>query len=600
MPQFAYFSPYLNWQQDFPTGKIHAFEDQESVQLDCLTISDNEIKLLRSKREQINLECPICNSRMYYNQGYRKIRPDGSAVIGSKSSYFYHKNDEACHDSESLAHALTKKYLFTKLHEAGYVVREEHRHTINGKKVRADVAAFVGNGERSMLRLVVEVQASNIYPATVAKRVNVYRSEDVPTAWVLLLDDFFESYAGTFHDVIDLEKNTTVRVPIAAGEENPFVVTGKDSRAFMLIMNEYGYVLGLNHQGNVFLIRRDPVNEDKRMAAFMQGHNWTPQDELYKITRIADKDIVPTLELTPLIELEEEITMKGHQGNFFGGDEGQHNFTDGGEHGVDIDHTVIDFEKGKLEGADAYLALNPILLIQETWNAQRQARLNFIRQREEAEEKELAEQELRRIELERIAEEQRTRLEEEQRHAEQERIRQEEEREAEALNENIRQQAEKERTLEAERMARRDEFHPGRKLYITYQQEREIEKLLLLYGYEPVNSMDLLSLMQDEAEHLKSYLKGKVQVSPLIRLNRNEDTIWSAYRKLERLDRQQLERNLFPGGLPPWFATKKFKLEQQEYIEQKKLLKVNRHNSDNHKPKEPPPIPNEEQMKFDF
>ncbi|KJD42356.1 competence protein CoiA family protein [Paenibacillus terrae] len=360
MPQFAYICSFTGWEKQFPSGKVQWYKDQEFIELDSFTITKDEVQYIRRFKAE-DLLCPICEHRLVYNRGYQKD-VEGQATAIRRPS-FYHLNNESCFESESLAHAMTKRFLFEKLQEAGYEVREEHRHLIHGKRIRADVAAFTGSSIKQRLRLVVEVQSSNIYPSTMAKRVNAYYGEGLPTAWIILLDDFFDGYTGARKEVFDTDLGEFVFVPLEAGEESVFTVQGKDSKAFLMIMDMYGYVIGINYTGNVFLIRRDPDNEAYRIPALMRGLPWTPADEIYQITRIADKDICPTLLMTPLIQLQEDDTIS-ESDKFSGpalGGLGLGNHLTENEGGQVVEFG-IDFESGKLAGQVAEQALNPILL----------------------------------------------------------------------------------------------------------------------------------------------------------------------------------------------------------------------------------------------
>ncbi|MGW5982999.1 competence protein CoiA family protein [Bacillus mycoides] len=70
--------------------------------------------------------------------------------------------------------------------------------------------------------MAIEVQASNIWTSNIAKRTNIYFEENVPTAWVLILDSFFppkekevngekvymDSYSGTRLSSFNPETNS--------------------------------------------------------------------------------------------------------------------------------------------------------------------------------------------------------------------------------------------------------------------------------------------------------------------------------------------------------------------------------------------------------
>lgn len=52
-----------------------------------------------------------------------------------------------------------------------------------------------------------------------------------------------------------------------------------------------------------------------------------------------------------------------------------------------------------------------------------------------------------------------------------------------------------------------------------------------------------------------------------------EESIWDAYTKLDPAERLKLEYNVFPDGLPGWFATKKFKFDEKEFTKNKRPKK---------------------------
>ncbi|QYK67484.1 competence protein CoiA family protein [Paenibacillus sp. S02] len=524
MPQFAYTASYNGWETDFPSGRIQTFKEQEYIELDSFTVTAEEVKRIRSPKEH-QLICPICEHRLVYNRGYYKKDNDAKHPAIRRPS-FYHLNNEACFESESLAHAMTKRFLFEKLLEAGYEVREEHKHRINGKKIRADVAAFTGTHHTQRLRLVVEVQASNIYLATMAKRVNAYFEEGVPTAWVLLLDDFFEGYTAAKKEEYDPDLREFVMVPLNPGGENLFTVNGKDSKAFLLLMDLYGYVLGVNYTGNIFLIRRDPDNESFRTRALLTksswtsaDSSWTSADEVYRIARIADKDIVPTLLLTPLIQVPVEestgsITFTGIPLGALG--EGSHPTFN--PETTELTEIGIDFESGKLVGQEAEKAINPIALIHQTWEAQRLAEEKFKSQENHLQE----------------------------------------------LQELIDQAEEHEHQVR--------EFFRGDygDFLINEELRHQIEETLLLNGYQAKDPTQLTYLTRNEGRDLLSFIQGKSKMLHRVELLHNDETIWDAYEKLSESGRLQLERNVFPDALPLWFAGRKRKLAEKELLEKKK------------------------------
>ncbi|WP_052452939.1 competence protein CoiA family protein [Paenibacillus polymyxa] len=577
MTQYAYFNPFPGWKEMFPNAKLQNAHGFKQVELNAGKISEKEKMTLRASKAQIVLNCPICDGRLYYNQGYHKA--GNGAVDSNKSPYFYHNNRENCHYIESLSHALTKRFIFHKLKEAGYIVREQEGHYIDGKKVRADVAAYIGKEADPCLRLVVEVQASDLKPSVVSRKVNAYYKEEVPTAWVIVLDDLFTGYTGIQQTEFDPVQGEYTYKTLEPGKENYFVVTGKKSRLFTMLMNEYGYIMAVNHAGQVFLIRRDPDNEPNRIMALKSGKEWTPQDELYKITRVADKDVARTLLITPLLKFPEFMESKNAKGVFVGDYGGKCDVQN--EDLAALLEQGINFENGMLNGEDAGQALDPISLIQETWKAQQLAEEWFIQEEErlKAEEdkrrQKEAEKWLRAEEGRKRAEADQLRQAHERWLAEQEK-RLQEERSKQLRREEQARAAAEERTENRlggstpiyfpEEVADKDRYASPKKI-------ETIEKQLILNGVVAVDKMHVVSLTNYEAEVMLAYLSGDRFYNPPIELIQNEKTIWSAYESLSPEERKQLEKNVFPEKVaPPWFISNQIKLNQKEREQERKRI----------------------------
>ncbi|WP_422661327.1 hypothetical protein ACK8P5_12915 [Paenibacillus sp. EC2-1] len=597
MAQYAFFKRIDNWEQITPSGVLEEMNDQQYIRLDSEVTVKSEIVKIKSLN--IPLVCPICEERMYFNKGY--LRENDGGQYENKSPYFYHSNKDACHFAESLPHALTKRYLFSKLKEAGYMVKEEYRHLVEGKRIRADVAAFTGEGESPSLKLVVEVQASSGLLSSLIKKINTYYTESAPTAWVILLDEFFTGYSGITDSIYNHVTGEYDTHTLETGEENYFAVTGKDSKIFTLLMNEYGYVLAINNKGHVYLIRRDPKNEHRRIAAILLKQYWTTQDEVYLITRVADKDIVPTLSLTPLIrvqELEEQETTSGVPAGSY--KDGIHS-TQGHVESSAIETPFSGDSKfmiDELIGEDANKALNPLSLIMETWRAQEKARNDLLL--EIAEEKRLAEEKKRRsteIKLS-ISEADEKIDRKESSAADKEKL--------EVINNFDLQRKAEERAYinqllhdlnEDFSFNRENEFkRSSGKQRPKNKMLDEIEELLPLYGMKLESPMDIYGLNETEALDFIDFIVGRSTNRPAVNCIQSRDTIWESYVSLTPNKRPQLERNLFKEGLPGWFMDLKFPFDRKQIETQKKMMRENKQMKS--RTLNNPGL--EEQMGFDF
>ncbi|KWX88399.1 hypothetical protein AMQ83_07015 [Paenibacillus riograndensis] len=362
------------------------------------------------------------------------------------------------------------------------------------------------------------------------------------------------------------------------------MVIGKDSKTFTFLMNEYGYILAINYAGQVFLIRRDPVNEPRRISAILHKQHWTPQDDVYKITRIADKDIVPTLQLTPLLSVHqvEEVT-------FFGVPLGSHDGT--GKHAIDtadendfiseLVDTNDQFQIEELLGSEADKALNPLYLILETWSAQREATKKLTQQLDE-EQRFLEEEEQKRRISELLPTSSTGSV----------MLQEKEHDNITHSHPDIAEPNEMENLLTEEHSTILSiNRRPTNKVL------DEIVHSLPLYGIKLLDPMDIYGLNEKEASLFLEYIYGQSKHYPSIDIFRNEETIWNSYVTLPQEKRHLLERNVFPEGLPAWFMEKKFPFDRKQIEIQKKetmKLKKNSKQKDNVQPSW------EEQMGFDY
>ncbi|KXH80131.1 MULTISPECIES: competence protein CoiA family protein [Bacillus] len=302
--QYSYIEYFDAWEKIFPSGNLIEFQQKTYIELDSMTIdNDKEAKYIKGRKALYPAKCPICHDNLSFNKGSK---------IVNKNPYFFHLDKEQCFSFESLAHARTKKYLYELFSKAGYIVKEEKRH----KDIsRADVAVLQTIDGKEELKLAIEVQASNIRTSNIAKRTNIYFDENVPTAWVLILDSFFppkekevngekiytDSYSGTRISSFNPETNSYEYTYIAPLKEEYFFVTGENNKAFNYLMDVYHVIVTVDHNGHVFLIRRTPESSKLRVDALLENREHSTQDDIFLVNRIAESDIVPVLLETELL-----------------------------------------------------------------------------------------------------------------------------------------------------------------------------------------------------------------------------------------------------------------------------------------------------------
>lgn len=309
--QYSYIEYFDCWEKIFPSGNLIEFQKKRYIELDSMVIdNDKEAKYIRGRKALYQAKCPICQDILSFNKGSKRV---------NKNPYFFHLDKEQCFSFESLAHARTKKYLYELFSKAGYIVKEEKRH----KDIsRADVAVLQTVDGKEELKLAIEVQASNIRISNIEKRTNIYFEENVPTAWVLILDSFFppketetngekvymDSYSGTRISNFNPETNSYEYTYISPLKEEYFFVTGANNNAFNYLMDVYNVIVTVDHNGHVFLIRRTPESSKLRADALLENREHSTQDDIFLVNRIAESDIVPVL-------LETELLRAPHSEN---------------------------------------------------------------------------------------------------------------------------------------------------------------------------------------------------------------------------------------------------------------------------------------------
>ncbi|PEB72608.1 hypothetical protein COM89_26885 [Bacillus thuringiensis] len=301
--QYSYIEFFNCWEDKFPSGKKITLKERDYIELNSMTLEKNsEVKLIQGKKALYKTKCPICHEVLSYNQGSTNRR----------NPFFFHLSRRKCFEHESLAHGQTKGYLYDLFKKAGYHVKEEKRHK---DLTRADVAVLQIENGREELKLAIEVQASNIQIGNIARRINAYFEERVPTAWVLVLDSFFppkkserdgeifytDSYSGTRKSTFNTETLTYEYTYISTKEEALFHVTGSDNKAFNYLMDLYHVIVAVDHNGHVFLIRRTEESTKLRLESMLENRPHSTQDDIFLINRVAESHIVPVLLETELL-----------------------------------------------------------------------------------------------------------------------------------------------------------------------------------------------------------------------------------------------------------------------------------------------------------
>ncbi|WP_192913044.1 hypothetical protein [Bacillus mesophilum] len=596
--QFTYVPYFNNWESVFPSGKETIAFEKRFIELDSMKLDkQTEGKLIQGKNSPYKAFCPVCEEQMSFKRGYDK-----------KSPHFFHINRDECFSFESLAHGSTKKYLYRLFMHAGYHVKEESFQKGNEKGARADVAVLHQiNGEKE-IKLAIEVQASGIRIAEVVKRINFYYEKDVPTAWILVLDSFFpprkvqqaegeieiSGYEGTRISTFNTEEKKYDFTYIEPTEERPFFVTGKINKAFDFLMDLYHTVVAVDHEGYVFLIRREPDSAYQRAQAILDGESIESLEDKFLISRIEESYIVPLLLETEVLPAE----FAGEQADY-SSERNTVSFT-GSEHRSEMleklkrADNVIDYRKpGTMEES-----LNSVKLARESRVAQREALKKLQKEREEQRKRD--EEEKRKEEIRKKEEEWRR----EQNFAQEKR---------EVEQRFIHESAIFRQNWQADLKARE---------FIDFQEFRywinDMEQSLSIWkksyetlAFTPNFSEEVVAFMEaarsnyeyhQEKQRRNKRLLAEKQRKVLEEneareswrrkldiLNKNEEEFpaemaneiisvrqdfWNIYVNLPPKENKVLfEKKHFPNGLAPWFLKRKFKWQQQQTEIQKKKWK---------------------------
>lgn len=452
----------------------------------------------------------------------------------------------------------------------------EDTRPLSTQKLHADVAAYEPGPGKKELRIVVEVLATPPRLDHMIRKINTFAAEHtpVPTAWVLLLDHFFgDRVVGGVKRTADLSKagrmNYTVE-PIEPGEMDNFVVTGAENKTFSFLLDQYGYAVGVFLPGYVFLIRRDYTNEEQRHLKLLRGESWNASDDVYMITRIADKDIVRTLLHTPVLQFQQEVptSSKLPPGT-------PKDLPDSDHHWFDMEDVlpaaseIIDFEAYKLDGEEAELAYDPLQLILDSREARERARQRYEKEMaEEAKQQEAeAAREMQRLQADQQAEEQAQR---DQQAAEDERIAArsavpEEVRRIHAFN-NANEDHEK-------GLIHEDAEWPWQPTRHRMQAEQRqwIKAEALRKGYIMPRPEQMYLLSEADGLRILQAIRDQTIRDSPVELEFNHDSIARAYAKLDAAGRLELERHLFPGGTHDlWFFTIMEQQNKKDIAEKKK------------------------------
>ncbi|ARR10690.1 hypothetical protein [Paenibacillus bovis] len=586
MAQRAYLNYFDGWKEQFPSATLQEMGDELVIELDSSQISAAEVLAVRNmhKKGLRTPFCAICQTRLVYDKGF--IDNDRSGMGSHRAPSFKHLKRD-CFRSESLPHAYTKRFVFSRLETAGYRVFEDMR-PFGAQQLQADVAAYQKENGEEELRMVVEVLATPPKVPNMIRKMNTFATESVPTAWVLLLDSFFDKrVVGGVTRMVDptfLHEVKYKVTPIEPGQNDNFVVAGKENAAFSFLIQNYGYVIGVFQPGYVFFIRRDPRNEEERQYKLLKGQTWDSADDLFVITRMADKDLVPTLLYTPVLTFAEQAAKRPLQPG------APRELQEQDMHAIvknspnEEANVDIDFEAAKLVGEEAELAYNPLQLIQESRQAREAARIRYEEDiaREEAQK---AVQELQNEEVDQQA------------------AGREQSESADTLEIN---QLDDRSYEEAELLASDPDYPPNIRMNerkewapfeypMNYKQREQVTYEIQVRGYTLAEPDQLLHCSEAEGLQIVQAMKdGRIENSPL-ELIRNEQTITEAYAHLDDKGRLAMGHFLYPEGLAePWFFTMTTKQKEKDQQKMKRLQKLQRQQD-----KQKKGVP-EDQERFDF
>lgn len=550
MPRYAMIKPpFDGWEVVLPNAKVESFEEDEVLSLDSLTFTDQERKAL--KKRKIPVRCPLCQEEVYFKRGFKRR---GEDVV----PHWVHKHNRGsdCYTSEGVAHALTKRFLFGKLAERGYKVKEERIHKIGDRYVRADVAVLEEKRDGEVLKLVVEVQASNMRIAEAKKRMAVYYQEEAPVAWVLLLDQLFYAYS-----IVGGEDE------IEPDKEYFFGIAGTDVPLFHFLMDTYQYVVAIRKDGRVLCIRRDPGAARRRAEALVENREWSIEEDAFRASIIDDNKIADVLLHTPLIPTEYvPVESKAGKKDSFSGRDCEYVPWEAGRR----DNTVIDFESGRTTGN----TLDTLALIRETWEAAKKGQEEAKKKIEERKKRE-------RIE----AEKRRRRKEDETDWMEDWEIRFDDQEPLEitegelSFSDQLREE-ESEQSFEEERRSRLinqplTPFIAEERRKIREEGMRRLKEKQHLEEEWKRQQERLEKWKREDAQAWERALwDERLDEVTFQRVFLIRESIWQEYLKVPKDKRAEWERETFRNEkLPIWFTRRKMKLESKEYKEMKKQMR---------------------------
>lgn len=584
---------------DMEDSRIHRFSSRIAKEfrgenhfvLDSMEIESEEIKLVQGKNK-VKAFCPVCGEQVFFRKEH--IRDN----LPVHAAWVHTSDDELCTQSEGVAHAMTKRFLFDRLREKGYRVQTEKVHRFGERSVRADVAVL--EQENETLKLVVEVQASDTTIREVEKRTYAYYQESAPVAWVLLIDSFFDRYRierDRERDIYDLDGTPDLE----PDREYPFYLTGKDNAVFDLLMNRYFYVIGIRDNGQVLLIRRSPELARQRVEAEDKGKELSTTEDHYLASLIVEDKIASVLMQTPLIYMEYEPSMRknGKKKEGIIVDDGVFKgkdclFMD------DRRSTIIDFEGGRTESS----SLDPLELIRQTEEAirlEREERVRIQREREERikreeeERKRLEEEERQRAEKKRLdAIESERKLQERRKLIAEKRAEREREKEQKKREEERRQKIERIQAMEQNHPLNDYSPDPPETKPTWGSQSKPYGSLKEVQDAMEQAKLRSLKLYREQEERDQQKKREQEYRAQLIERAYNEEVIpelWEEYERLEPSKRGQWERMTWYRGVePPWFTSKKKPLLKKEHeliSEEKRRLAREKKIQEEEKPKPP-------------
>ncbi|WP_336883614.1 competence protein CoiA family protein [Priestia koreensis] len=274
MPRYAYIPVHKTTNDIPPHLTIDEFQDKKVIKIDSTEISKEEYEWLKKELKE-SCYCFSCDSKMKFVAPKRKHQ------------HFSHISRRECFAAESLAHASVKRNLYERFKKRGYKVAVERSFQFHNKQLYTDIAVM----EKKDI-LAIEVQASpGIKLSTIAERTSTYAEADIPTAWVVILDSFFGEgkFTSTKENVLVHYDDGTSGYEeklLPYSTATPFIVTSEIPKSFLFLMEQYKYIIAVNHEGHFFMIRRVKI----------EGY-------VFEIYRIEQDKVVDTLLKTDITTL---------------------------------------------------------------------------------------------------------------------------------------------------------------------------------------------------------------------------------------------------------------------------------------------------------